>query len=37
MNTWPKAGILDVVTPGQWYIWNEDKTKNYTAYYAPTK
>ncbi len=37
MNTRLKAGILDVVTTGQWQIWNEEKTKVHVVYYKPSK
>lgn len=37
MNTRLKAGILDVVSTGQWQIWNEEKTKVHVVYYKPTK
>lgn len=37
MNTRLKAGILNVVTTGQWQIWNEEKTKVHVVYYKPSK
>ncbi len=37
MNTRLKAGILDVVTTGQWSIYDENKTKAHVVYYKPTK
>ena len=37
MNTRLKAGILNVVTAGQWVIWNEEKTKAHVVYYKPSK
>ncbi len=37
MNTRLKAGILDVVSTGQWQIWNEEKTKVHVVYYKPSK
>jgi len=37
MNTRLKAGVLNVVTTGQWGIWDESQTKNYSTYYSPTK
>ena len=37
MNTRLKAGVLNVVTVGQWQIWNEEKTKVYVDYYKPSK
>ena len=37
MNTRLKAGLLNVVTAGQWQIWNEEKTKVHVVYYKPSK
>lgn len=37
MNTRLKAGILNVVTTGQWSIHDESKKKVYVIYYKPSK
>lgn len=37
MNTRLKAGILNVVTTGQWSIHDESKSKVYVSYYKPSK
>lgn len=37
MNTRLKAGLLNVVSVGQWQIWNEEKTKAHVVYYKPSK
>ena len=37
MNTRLKAGILNVVTTGQWSLHDESKEKVYVIYYKPSK